>query len=346
MKNNNYYEGLEIDNIKKNFTSLYINTYMNKEPKEIKIEDKDKEQYEFMLYLDYNCNIKKGRMAIVRRIGMKIEDKKIKNMATAPFNAVMIPVSDKEDKFLKSLENESHTSLSSDHIKDQDIQNNAKRFINNISKEVGKYISDIMKMENPVGGTMDTSDILYSVESSFKKEFQKDISTVQLTRRNSKSKRNIVKVKTHVKSNNGDDNAKTNQNTFGTQRKKSARRQDGDGKDLNRVRFGAEPEEVKRLVLPGKEILYIDLSNNYQYSNEHLCDIVLHIVDGTGKEYSSEFYINNSYFNIVDMNTNLQCSVKNNTIKNVSICNKKIQLKLQTTRSYNSSLKFIYYVEV
>ena len=73
-------------------------------------------------------------MAIVRTIGMKIEDKKIKNNVNKPFNAILIPETIAEDAFLKSRENESHTQLSFEHIKDQKLQKNAKRFINNISK--------------------------------------------------------------------------------------------------------------------------------------------------------------------------------------------------------------------
>ena len=46
----------------------------------------------------------------------------MKNNVRKPFNAVLIPKSIKEDAFLKSLENESHTELSFEHIKDQKIQ--------------------------------------------------------------------------------------------------------------------------------------------------------------------------------------------------------------------------------
>ena len=37
--------------------------------------------YEFDLYFDYDLKIPKGRMAIIRTIGMKIEDKKVKMYA-------------------------------------------------------------------------------------------------------------------------------------------------------------------------------------------------------------------------------------------------------------------------
>ena len=104
---------------------------------------------------------------------MKIEDKKITGNVNKPFNAVLIPESNEEDNFLKSLENESHTQLTYEHIKDQGLQSNAKRFINNISREVAKIIEAEMKRLNPTDGAIDTKDILYITENEFKKELSK-----------------------------------------------------------------------------------------------------------------------------------------------------------------------------
>ena len=115
---------------------------------------------------------------------MKIEDKKVKGNVNKPFNAVLIPESTKEDAFLKSLENESHTELTFEHIKDQVLQRNAKRFINNISKEIAKIIEGEIKKNNPTDGVMDTKDILYVVESQFKKDLSKTIATVKLNKGN------------------------------------------------------------------------------------------------------------------------------------------------------------------
>ena len=80
----------------------------------------------------------------------------------------------KEDAYLKSLENESHTELTFEHIKDQVLQRNAKRFINNISKEIAKIIEGAIKKNNPTDGLMDTKDILYVVENQFKKDLIKN----------------------------------------------------------------------------------------------------------------------------------------------------------------------------
>lgn len=137
----------DINNIKKCFTPLYCRTLKNTEPKIITIADLDQE-HKFKLYFNYDKNISKARVAIVRNIGMKIEDKKIKGNINKPFNAILIPATRNEDAFLKTLENEAHTEIVSEHIKNQNLQKNAKRFINNISKKISEILEEEEKIHN------------------------------------------------------------------------------------------------------------------------------------------------------------------------------------------------------
>ena len=196
IKDKNYYTQ-ELSEIKDVFTPLYFDTYKNIEPKIITIQDKDKINYNFKLYFNYDVSIPSGRVGIIRTIGMKIEDKKIKNNIRKPYNAVMIPKSTKEDAFLKSLENESHTELSYEHIKDQKLQNNAKRFISNLTKAITKEIEDAVKQNNPTDGAMNTSDILYIVENQFKKDLSKSTPTIKLSKGD--KEKTIVKVNPEVR---------------------------------------------------------------------------------------------------------------------------------------------------
>lgn len=166
IKNEKYYTQ-NVEEIKKDFTPLYFDTYTQQDPIELNISDL-KDNYNFNLFFNYDTSIVTGRVGVVRTIGMKIEDKKVKNNVRKPFNAILIPKSIKEDSFLKSLENESHTELSFEHIKDQKIQKNAKKFIGNISNEMAKIIEDAIKQHNPTDGVMDTKDIIYEVENKFK----------------------------------------------------------------------------------------------------------------------------------------------------------------------------------
>jgi len=146
VKNTKYYDQ-DIEEAKKVFTPLYVDTYYHEKPQALKVSD-GVNDYNFKLYFRYDEQIPKGRVAIVRTIGMKIEDFKVKGNVNKPFNAVLIGSAD-EDAYLKSLENESHTELSSDHIKDPVLQKRAKRFINNLSREVSKIIEDAIKKKNP-----------------------------------------------------------------------------------------------------------------------------------------------------------------------------------------------------
>lgn len=166
VQNEEIYPEQEYDSIKTNFTPLYVKTFLEKEPIEIKVLDKRAKEYLFDLFFAYDERIRKGRVAMVRGIGMKIEDKKISGYANAAYNAVMIPKESQADMFLKTLENESHTSLSSKNIEDDKIRTNATRFLNSISNEVKKVIQEVFEKENPTEGEIDTSELLYSVNTA------------------------------------------------------------------------------------------------------------------------------------------------------------------------------------
>ena len=132
----------EVSDMKKVFTPLYVRTYKNEEPRDIVVSNIEKD-FHFKLYFNYDENIAKGRVAIVRTIGMKIEDFVVKSNASKPFNAVLIGDLE-EDGYLKSLENESHTKISAEDIKDPKLKRQATRFINNLSNVIAKMIDEEM----------------------------------------------------------------------------------------------------------------------------------------------------------------------------------------------------------
>ena len=331
-----------ISEIKEEFTTLYLNTYLSKDPIDLKISSKNKD-YNFKLYFDYNEEISKGRVAIIRTIGMKIEDKKITGNVNKPFNALLIPKSNEEDNFLKSLENESHTELSFEHIKDQGLQNNAKRFINNISREIAKIIEAEMKRLNPTDGVIDTKDILYITENEFKKELSKSISTFKLNN----GKKTIAKV-------NGLDGAKRKEKEP-KEKKKVLKKvpkergkdlEEGDGERIKDKRYNTHPDMVERIILSNKEIIKFDFKGLKEIKNKNICDISINVVDGMGKEYSNEFEIKDNYEVIIDRATGKSCNIKDNTIKDVKIEKGITQVEFKIKPNYNKSLKFVYYVEV
>lgn len=323
-----------------NFTPFYYQTYTELEPQRITIRDK-KEDYEFNLYFRYDLSIPKGRIGIIRTIGMKIEDKKINGHINKPFNGVLIPVSSKEDAYLKSLENESHTQLSFDHIKDQELQKNAKRFINNITRQISQVIEAAIKQNNPTDGKMDTRDILYVVETQFKQELSKAASPVKLKK--GSQEKTVVKVKTDVPKKKPKTKEAGEQNQKPPLKRKPRAKDEAEGK----IKYQAQPDRVQRAIVGDAEILCFDFSKSPEIKNVSTCDVSLAVVDGMGREYPNELKLRDAYTQITDLTTSKTLKIEGDIIKDVVLTKGVAQLKLQSAvNSLNKNLKFVYYVEV
>ena len=326
------------------FTPLYLQSYIERGPVNITIPDLEK-MHHFKLYLQYDASIKRARIAIVRGIGMKIEDKKIKSYVNSPFNGVLIPMTPDEDQFLKSLENESHTELSCTHFKDPKLLKNAKRFINNIDRVMGELFSGIIKEENPSDGKIDTSEVIYAQERNFKRDVTKDVATVQLTKGNQNSSKEVVKVKTNSRTNKKKREQKKKQSMLNKIIRRVTKKDNRD-REKKRVRYSMNPEAVKRAVMKDKEVLMFDFTSIDQYSGESLCNISLAVIDGTGKPYEAEFNLSDNYARIIDKGANKTCEVRDNMLHDVSITDGKVMLEMALSAHFNQSLKFTYYVEV
>ncbi|MGN8845339.1 hypothetical protein ACTNDN_21290 [Niallia sp. HCP3S3_B10] len=345
VKNSKYYNQ-DITEAKKEFTPLYVDTYLSETPRDLVVSNGLKD-YHFKLYFRYDEEIPKGRVAIVRTIGMKIEDFKVTGNVNKPFNAVVIGNAD-EDAYLKSLENESHTKLASDHIKDPLLKKHAKRFINNLSKEIAKIIEEAIKASNPPDGPMDTKDILYVVETQFKKDLSETLGTVMIS-----NGRPVVKASTDVptKEKREKKGNKKEQNPPKKKRDplKRQKRQDTDIsteiEEQRTAKYSAHPDMVERIIIGNKELLRFDFTKSEQISQTS-CDLSLSIIDGMGVEYPNEFKVQDNYSNVVDLNSGITYNIKDNVIKNVRITRGVAELELELKESYNKSLKFVYYVEV
>lgn len=313
-----------------------------------KLEIKDKSQsYNFNLYFNYDTKIPKGRVAIVRTIGMKIEDKKIKNNVKKPFNAVLIPESISEDAFLKSLENESHTELSFEHIKDQVLQKNAKTFINNISKEIAKVIEEAIKSNNPTDGIMDTKDVLYEIQTQFKKELLQSASTVKLSKGNGKEENTVVKVNSDIpKKKDTKDKKNKSKDPKGKKKREAKRVKPKGERSENTITYSAPADIVERVIISNKEYVKFDFTDTDDLKKSKICDISLNIVDGMGQECPYEFSMKDSYEYAIDKSTGDKLKIEENSIKDVKIKKGVAQIELKLKEQYNKALKFVYYVEV
>ncbi|WP_252243134.1 hypothetical protein [Clostridium sp. ZBS14] len=342
-----YYEQ-NISEIKKKFTPLYLNTYLNSEFTEIDIRSLT-DVYKFKLYFQINSAIKKGRLGIIRTIGMKIEDKKIKNNATKPFNGVLIPCSIKEDAFLKLLENESHTEIEHQHIKDTKTRRNAEKFINNISNRLAEIINKKITEMNPTTGKMNTEDILYTIESKFKKDLKKAVEPVKIVDSEGVKKELTKDLGNKRKKINAGAGEKEPKTELETKPKKKLRRAttinnySGDRRKEKRYNIGAEA--VERVIIRDKEYIKFDLDNS-EAEKKRVCDVALVVVDGMGEECFNEFNVLDNYKSVTDKNTGKNCLIKDNLIKDVSIKKGKVNIEVMLNEKANRFLKFVYYVEV
>jgi hypothetical protein len=347
VMNADYYEQEKAE-MKEEFTPLYVGTYLYEKPRLLIVSD-GLTDYHFNLYFRYDEAIPKGRVAIVRTIGMKIEDKKIKGNVNKPYNAVLIGGAP-EDAYLKSLENESHTELSFDHIKDPQLQKRAKKFINNLARQLSKIIEEAIKQNNPTDGVMNTKDILYVVENEFKRDLTNAMSTVMINKGKSLVKLTSEVPKKKKKSKSGAKPGEPKTRTRNPVKRVKQQPTAGIGSEQEqeqpRDKYVANPDIVERIIVGNKEMVQFDFTDSKEISKEPSCDISFSIIDGMGVEYTDEFNIHENYSNVTDRTTGKVCKVENNIIKDVAINQGVAQLQLDLKSNYNKALKFVYYVEV
>lgn len=341
----------EIEAMKKVFTPLYVDSYLKETPRVIEVKSLDT-TYTFNLYFNYDARITRGRVAIIRTIGMKIEDFRVKNNATKPFNAVLIGGL-KEDLYLKSLENESHTAISAKEIKDPYLKRNATRFINQLSSEVTAVIEEKMKENNPVNGAINTSDLLYTVEVEFKENLSESLGTMKV-----RNGRNLVtgsgnqkKPVVDTPETRGKPEKKKKVDPVNTPIRRSGKKT-GTGEEMSEVgeeemiTYKVSSNRVERLIALEDEFIRLNLNGSEELKNARKCNLKFALVDGMGNEYPNEFNLHDNYIDVIDQSKQQSCKIKNGAIQNVSIEKGLVNLKLRLPSNYNRSLKFIYYVEV
>lgn len=346
----NQYYVQEIEAMKKVFTPLYVKTFKDQQPRAIEIQH-GSTTFSFNLYFNFDERIPKGRVGIIRTIGMKIEDFAVKNNATKPFNAVLIGGIE-EDSYLKSLENESHTKISSDDLKDPELTKLAKRFISNLNKEILKVIDEEMRKHNPVDGKINTADLLYTMELDFKENLSQSFGTVKIKNgkhivtsdEGNKSETTPAKVKRKKR----DKGERGEPKESGIRRKGKARdKGEADSAaDDQKDEYKINPYRVERLLVSDQEFIQLNLSGSPEVAKAKKCHLKFNIIDGMGKEYIGEFNMKENYSTIIDKNNSKSCVIEADAIKNVSIKNGIVNLQLQLKPNYNRAVKFIYYIEV
>ncbi|WP_088233123.1 hypothetical protein [Bacillus cereus] len=349
VKDPKYYP-TEVAKMKKEFTPLYVDTYLHAEPQPLVVSNGERD-FHFTLYFTYNEEIPKGRMAIFRTVGMKIEDFKVSGHATKPFNAVLIGELE-EDAYLKSLEDESHTTIMNPKIKDPKLKANARKFTKNLANILAEIIDKKMRENNPTDGELDTADVLYTVETQFKKELENALGTVVISggKRIMKSKVDGPSIKKGKKQVGDDDkdNKKERKKGGGKGKnglkRKKAKKGVSDEMGDSKETFSINPNLVQRLILQDREIIRFDFTDQAALKNVTSCDILFRVIDGMGEEHN--FLFAENYDAITDAYTSQTYPLNAYTLEGVTIQNGIVHLNVQLRSTYNRALKFIYYVEV
>lgn len=331
--------------VHRNYTALYVSTYLNIKQKEIVIQDKNRENYQFALHLDYNPRIERGRVAIIRRIGMKIKDMKLQNMAKIPFNAVLIPYGEKEDSFLKTLENESHTELTEEHIQDPQTRRNAKTFLSSLHKELCNRVAAAMKASNPTDCKIETKNLIEITEYVFATSIKDSTAIVRISKGDKKKGKALVVTRT----NQYKKRENPTQKPEPTRTKKGQKRDKGNGNnntDKPRPMFALEPEMIHRLVFNNQEVVTIHLSQHEQYYGESSCRIRMNVLDGYGNPLKESLNVSDIYNSALDKLSDTFLTIKKNIIEKISIKEGTIFLMLQWKEGANQALKFSYDIEL
>lgn len=334
-----FYETVK-EQMKKNFTPLYVQTYLKKEPIELTVTN-NTEEYTFSLYFTYDEEIPTGRVGILRTIGMKIEDFKVKNNVRKPFNALLLGGS-KEDEYLKSLENESHTKITEENIRDVREKRNAKKFINNLNKELSKVIDVYFNQNNQTDGLVDTKDLLFETENNFKSELTKMSEKVSIDNDQTLIKKKVKETR-----------KRSNKQKFGpkpepiNKRKRKPRRIKKSNEDTSIIETIIAPAGIVQRALIGRdELLQINLNYIENGSQWRTCNISFKVIDGMGNELDDEFDLEKSFSVVLDANNQNNYSFNSQKIFDVDVVNGVVMLKLGCLPSYNSNLKFLYHLEV
>lgn len=339
INDNKYFDQDDIEN-ETYFTKIYIKTLKNLYSDNFKIVN-DGNEFIFKLFLTIDPTITAGRCGIFRTIGMKIEDRKIRGYSQKPYNALLIPVSSNCDVMLKTLENESHTQLEHKHIKNENIKTSARNFLRDLNAKLKEVIDYETKKMFPEEEKMETSDVLYEIDNSFKELLEKKYSEINM---GSKEKpRTILKVnptneegespgKTGKRNTEGDLPYKRVKKTFGNQAAKS---------------YALVPNtSIRRIVIDTDEKLKIIIPNYDSISNKERVNLLITLVDGMGQEMQNELQIKHMYSSIIDENDFRNLEFDSFSIKNIKVKNNQINLTCRLSSSSAKFYKMKYYLEV
>lgn len=371
VKDERFYPTQDRYEMRDDHTPVYVDTYLNyKLDDKIIIDDKFDNSYSFNVYYQIDENIKSGRFAIVRKIGMTIENRRVSGFIhNGPFSGILIPSDIKTDSYLKKLENASHTKFEYESIANPIEAKAAKKFLQNLNDKIVEYIENSRKEEVGEVNDVDTSDMIYSMVNILEKNTI-PINDANKTRGNGnidtsqkdKSDLSSNSKKTdndHTDTNKGFINSnkvnedskklkndrekakKENKSKYKKRNKKSNNSDDDDisGNLSTKSKSSILTSNIKRVQLSDKEIIEIDTSDLLD-ENIDKANIYFYLIDGTGKVGESSIDLSYCFDFIKDKNNNNRLKFRSNKVYTTSIYNGKINLELNFNDNYNKDYKF------
>lgn len=318
------------------FTPRYVDTYLNKKTQKLKVtlqKQFGNQEFNFDICLSDNPEgSKRGRIALLRSIGMKIEDYQVKGFTRYPFNAVLIGGT-KEDKFIKSLENISHTQLSSDNIENDLEKKKADNFLNSLRKSLQDFLGTYYSEDIDESGDIDTKDIFYISTQKFEEVNKKTQREVEIKDGTGSGKKIIEK---RDKRKEKRKQTPLNQSSKSRTPKKIQEKSDGN------LSFSLNGASIKRLNLRGKEKLFINIDDINRAKDIDKFNLKFILVDGEGNNIDS-YSIMDIYNKVID-DTGKNLKINNNTIENIRFKNSTATIELYTNAKQNK-FKFIYELE-
>lgn len=301
------------------------------------VKDKRGKEYCFELYLRKDDSIKKAEIAVFRRIGMKISDLTIRNTSRFPINGVLVSKNKETDKFLVSMENESHTKLDHKVISNENERKNAHYFLQSLHRKLGTIMKSLLEADFKSEEKFNTKDVLYEFDNKFREQISKKVKPVL-----------------------GDGTSGTShivQSTEGekevgqTKAKKGKGHKVGPlkptripGLDSDKTFYRLPNYSVRRYSTNSMDVLEINIDGTH-YTDSDRINVVLSLIDGDGSEKLIETDLKEISNEVVDQNTNQPLNFSKYQIKGLSVVKNRASVMIKHTKEQIDFNKYVIYVE-
>lgn len=329
----------EVDFDKDSPTKEYYKTLNCPYNPNFTVLDKRGKKYNFELYLRKDESIRKAKVAIFRRIGMKISDLTVDGTASLPINGVLVSKDKDTDRLLVSMEDESHTNLDPKTvITNENDQKNAIYFLNQLKKELGRIMKQLVEEDFKSEDKFNTSDVLYDlVNRDFKNQIQKKVKPIL-----GDSKSGSFHI---VQTSEGEKDRGQSKSKQGKGHKEGPLKPTRiPGFKSNKLFYRLPNYSVHRYSTSVVDVLDISIKDTH-YRDSDKINIVFSLVDGDGSEKLNETDLKAISNEILDQNNEQKLIFSNYQIKGISINGYSASIRINHIMDQIDFNKYVIYVE-